>query len=101
MSVWKNYHEGLRLMLWSLNALQNDKNGFYPSYDLERKSVSPASITALKNGVEHYSLSNPAFSYFKDTVFADYLSQTTSPETFQKPIYFELKALLEKELGRS
>ncbi|MCE0497636.1 MAG: hypothetical protein LV481_06800 [Methylacidiphilales bacterium] len=98
MGHWDDYKAGLHWMLEWLNKLQNDKEGFYFPNHPDRKNVSPAAITALRNGVEFYSETHPEFLYFKETVIADYSSPTTSPETFQKPIYFELKALLEKEL---
>ena len=98
MAFWDDYKTGLHWMLVHLNKLQNDTEGFYYPNHPDRKNVSPASITLLKNGVEVYAKSHPDFLYFKETVIADYSSPTTSPETSQKPIYFELKSLLEKEL---
>jgi len=99
MSAWEDYRKSLLTVNWCLNKLQNDKNGFYYPHHPDRKNVSPACICALKNWIEYYASSNPAFLQFKDTVIEDYSSPNTSPETFQKPIYFELKAFLEKELA--
>jgi hypothetical protein len=85
-------------MLQVLEKLRADKDGFPSPSHPGRINVSPAFMTALKEGIDFYSASDSKFLAFRQTVFSDYASPSTCPETFEKPIYDELKTLLKQEL---
>jgi hypothetical protein len=97
MAFWDDHRKGISAMLFSLDYLQKHKEGFI-SRSTGRKNVSPAHITQLKNGVDVYSEFYPEFLEFMATVSEDYSSPYTSPATFENPVYFELRVVLEKKL---
>lgn len=94
---WSDYPQGVDFLLYSLRHIRNHAEGFPHPEDPRRLSVSPASLCALRNGLEVYATRDQRYLRFKDHINAQCETRHTEPASFGAPIYDELMALLEHE----